>query len=80
MTYFVWAQYFYPAPVGKTIKSYEVEFGKKHVHGQKPSANEIAEVSNDLLTKVTDAGNAAQQNPAVPADYAPDVRTRSTKD
>jgi hypothetical protein len=77
MALYVWAQYYYGPPVTKTIKSYEIQFAEKHVHGLQPSAKDVAAVSEDLHAKVEAAGNAAQQQPPVPANYAPDIKTRS---
>ena len=77
MAYYVWAQYYYPAPVNRNIASYEICYSKKHVHGLQPSNAQIAEVSADLLIKVTAAGTLAGQIPPVPAGYVPEIRTRS---
>ncbi|CCH76996.1 hypothetical protein BN12_1570011 [Nostocoides japonicum T1-X7] len=77
MAVYVWAQYYYAAPVNRNISSYEICYGKKHVHGLQPTPQQIAEVSADLLNKVTAAGTTAGQIPPVPAGYAAEIRTRS---
>ena len=79
MALYVWAQYYYGAPVNKTIKSKEIKYAEKHVHGLQPPANDVAEVSDDLRDEVEAAGNSAGQNPAVPAAYAPEIKTRSAR-
>lgn len=77
MALYVWAQYYYGPPVNKTIKSYEIEYATKHVHGLEPTEKQKDEVRADLLTKVDAAGTQAGQNPPVPAGYAPEIKTRS---
>ncbi len=77
MALYVWAQYYYGAPVNRTISSYEICYSKKHVHGLQPKAKQVTEVSNDLFNKVTAAGTQAGQNPPVPAGYAAEICTRS---
>lgn len=77
MALYVWAQYYYAAPVTKTIKSYEICYAKKHVHGLQPPPADVAAVSADLLGKVNSAGTQAGANPPVPVGYQPEIRTRS---
>lgn len=77
MAYYVWAQWYWPAPVFTTVRSDEICYGKKHVHGLQPTPAQVEAVIADLRARVEKI--AASRTPALsfPTGFQPDVRTRS---
>ena len=66
--YYCWYQYYFAAPVSKTIKSDELRYATGHHHGVQPTAADWTSREPSLYANVRAAGAAKRPPVAYPGD------------
>jgi hypothetical protein len=88
MSYYVWLQYYCPAPVSKSIKSDELKYADKHQHAVQPTEQQKTSLLPSLYANVQAAyANYNVAHAGAPVLYPGDptvlagreVKTRSEK-